>query len=130
MDDKIKKNDSLLEFAKELRKNMTPQEKHLWYDYLSKYPIKIYRQRIIDNYIADFYCAKARLVIEIDGSQHYTLEGKQYDSVRTEELEKYHLLVLRFTNGDVNEKFNGVCSVIDRTIQKRIKEFEAQKTTE
>ena len=121
---KIKKNDSLLEFAKELRKNMTPQEKHLWYDYLGKYPIKIYRQRIIDNFIVDFYCAKAKLVIELDGSQHYTPDGKHYDSLRTDVIEKYKLKVIRFSNNDVDKKFNGVCSVIDRTIQERISEIE------
>ena len=124
MDDKIKKNDSLLEFAKELRKNMTPQEKHLWYDYLSKYPIKIYRQRIIDNYIVDFYCAKARRVIELDGSQHFTPEGKYYDSIRTDVIEKYKLKVIRFSNTDVDNKFNGVCLVIDRMIKERISGIE------
>ncbi len=121
---KIKKNDSLLKFAKELRKNMTPQEKHLWYDYLGKYPIKIYRQRIIDNFIVDFYCAKAKLVIELDGSQHFTPDGKHYDLLRTDVIEKYKLKVIRFSNNDVDNKFNGVCSVIDRTIQERISEKE------
>ena len=117
---KIKKNDALLGFAKKLRQNMTPQEKKLWYDFLSKYPIKVYRQRIIDNYIADFYCAKAKLVIELDGSQHYTADGKEYDIARTDVLQKYGLTVLRFKNNDVDNKFNGVCSVIDRTIKERI----------
>ena len=121
---KVKKNDELLLFAKELRQNMTSQEKHLWYDYLSKYPIKVYRQRIIDNYIADFYCARAKLVIELDGSQHYTADGKEYDIVRTDVLQKYGLTVLRFKNNDVDNKFNGVCSVIDRTIKERISEIE------
>ena len=121
---KVKKNDELLVFAKELRQNMTSQEKRLWYDYLSKYPIKVYRQRIIDNYIADFYCARAKLVIELDGSQHYTADGKEYDIVRTDVLQKYGLTVLRFKNNDVDNKFNGVCSVIDRTIKERISEIE------
>ncbi len=121
---KIKKNDSLLKYAKELRKNMTPQEKHLWYDYLSKYPVKIYRQRIIDNFIVDFYCAKAKLVIELDGSQHFTPDGKHHDSLRTDVIEKYKLKVIRFSNNDVDRKFNGVCSVIDRTTQERIEPIE------
>ena len=120
---KIKKNDALLGFAKKLRQNMTPQEKNLWYDFLSKYPIKVYRQRIIDNYIADFYCAKAKLVIELDGSQHYTADGKEYDIVRTDVLQKYGLTVLRFKNNDVDNKFNGVCSVIDRTIKERLEKI-------
>jgi very-short-patch-repair endonuclease len=81
---KITKNNELLENAKCLRRNMTRQEKHLWYDFLQHYPVKIYKQRIIDNFIADFYCHKARLVIEIDGFQHYTNEGKLHDAARTQ----------------------------------------------
>ena len=99
---------------------MTPQEKRLWYDYLRHYPIKVYKQRIIDNYIADFYCHKARLVIEIDGSQHYTDEGKTYDDVRTEVLGRYGLHVIRFSNKDIDEKFEGVCLVIDKTIKELV----------
>ena len=117
----IKKNNKLLENAKELRRNMTPQEKHLWYDFLQQYPIKIYKQRIIDNFIADFYCHQARLVIELDGSQHYTEQGKAYDEARTEILERYGLYVLRFSNKDIDEKFEGVCYMIDKTIKERIK---------
>lgn len=113
------KNNSLLENAKSLRKNMTRQEKHLWYDFLRHYPIKIYKQRIIDNYIADFYCHQARLVIELDGSQHYTPDGKSYDQERTAVLNEYGLLVLRFTNTDVDDHFEGVCYLIDKTIKDR-----------
>ena len=113
------KNNSLLENAKSLRRNMTKQENHLWYDFLQKYPVKIYKQRIIDNFIADFYCHKARLVIELDGSQHYTPEGKSYDQARTKVMEEYGLYVLRFSNKDVDEHFEGVCYVIDKTIKER-----------
>ena len=120
----ITRNHSLLVNARNLRKDMTPQERHLWYDYLRSYPIKIYKQRIIDNYIADFYCAKAKLVIELDGSQHYTADGKEYDIVRTDLLQKYGLTVLRFKNNDVDNKFKGVCSVIDRTIKERLEKIE------
>ena len=120
---KIMKNNSLLENAKSLRRNLTEQEKHLWYDYLRHYPIKIYKQRIIDNYIADFYCHKARLVIEIDGSQHYTEDGKSYDKYRTARLQGYGIQVLRFSNRDIDDKFEGVCSLIDRTIKERLSEF-------
>ena len=116
----IKKNNKLLENAKELRRNMTPQEKHLWYDFLQQYPVKIYKQRIIDNFIADFYCHQARLVIELDGSQHYTPEGKTYDEARTEVLERYGLFVLRFCNSDIEKRFEGVCYVIDKTINERL----------
>ena len=114
------KNNDLLEFARFLRKNMTPEEKHLWYDFLRHYPVKIYKQRIIDNFIADFYCHKAKLVIELDGSQHYTPEGKTYDAARTEILERYGLTVIRFFNKDINEAFEGVCYMIDKAIKERL----------
>ena len=117
----LNKNNKLLEYAKELRRNMTPQEKHLWYDFLRHYPLKIYKQRIIDNFIADFYCHKARLVIELDGSQHFTPEGRSYDEARTDVLEKYGLSVIRFSNIDVDERFDGVCYMIDKAIQEKIK---------
>ena len=116
----IKKNNHLLNIARILRRNMTRQEKHLWYDFLQNYPIKIYKQRIIDNFIADFYCHQARLVIEVDGSQHYTPSGKTYDEARTEALEKYGIYVLRFSNKDIDEKFDGVCYTIDKKIRERI----------
>ena len=116
----IKKNNNLLMIAKILRHNMTRQEKHLWYDFLRHYPIKIYKQRIIDNFIVDFYCHQARLVIELDGSQHYTETGKFYDAARTEILERYGLYVLRFSNKEIDETFEGVCYMIDKTIQERL----------
>ena len=116
----IKKNNNLLMIAKILRHNMTRQEKHLWYDFLRHYPIKIYKQRIIDNFIVDFYCHQARLVIELDGSQHYTETGKFYDAARTEILERYGLYVLRFSNKEIDETFEGVCYLIDKTIQERL----------
>ncbi|MBQ7822514.1 MAG: DUF559 domain-containing protein [Clostridia bacterium] len=118
----ILKNNKLLEYAKDLRANMTPQEKHLWYDFLQKYPVKIYKQRIIDNFIADFYCCKARLVIEIDGAHHYTAEGKTHDRLRTEAIERYGLYVLRFSDSDVDYRFDQVCEKINNVIQTRINE--------
>ena len=119
----IHKNNNLLENARILRRNMTRQENRLWYDYLRYYPIKIYKQRIIDNFIVDFYCHQARLVIELDGSQHYTPEGKTYDIARTEVLHRYGLQVLRFSNSDVDDRFDGVCRMIDKTIQDRVEAF-------
>ena len=110
----------LSEVARELRKNMTPQEKHLWYDFLRKYPVRFYRQRPIGSYIADFYCAKAKLVIEIDGSQHYTEEGKRYDGNRTEAFNRFGIDVIRFSNYDININFEGVCVEIDKEISKRL----------
>ena len=116
----IKKNNNLLNIARMLRRNMTRQEKHLWYDFLRYYPVKVYKQRIIDNFIADFYCHSARLVIEIDGSQHYTEKGKIHDEARTAVLEKYGLHVVRFSNKDIDEKFDGVCYMIDKIVKERI----------
>ncbi len=119
-DQKIKKNNSLLNIAKVLRRNMTRQEKHLWYDFLQHYPIKIYKQRIIDNFIVDFYCHQARLVIELDGSQHYTEKGKESDAQRDKILKEYGLFVLRFSNKDIDENFEGVCYMIDKAIKEKL----------
>ena len=121
MEDKpVKKNNKLLNIAKILRRNMTRQEKHLWYDFLQHYPVKIYKQRIIGNFIADFYCHSARLIIEIDGSQHYTNKGQFYDDERSKILKNFGLHVLRFSNKDVDGNFEGVCHIIDQTIKERI----------
>ena len=122
MDKPIKNNHSLLENARQLRRNMTRHEKRLWYEFLRYYPIKIYKQRTIDNYIVDFYCAKARLVIELDGSQHYTLDGKLYDTIRSDIIESYGLKVIRFTNLDIDRRFNKVCYQIDQMIRNTIGE--------
>ncbi len=116
----LKKNNQLLNIARILRRNMTRQEKHLWYDFLRYYPVKVYKQRIIDNFIADFYCHSARLVIELDGSQHYTTKGKTHDEARTEILERCGLYVLRFSNKDVDDNFDDVCRMIDRVINERM----------
>lgn len=96
---------------------MTPQERRLWYCFLKTYPCKFYRQRIIDRYIVDFYCAEARLVVELDGSQHYSKEGMEYDAKRTEVLEMKGLKVLRFTNSDIDLHFQQSCETIDICIK-------------
>ena len=114
-------NPKNIELAKVLRKNMTPQEKHLWYDYLAGYKPNFQRQKSIDNFIADFYCQKAKLIIEIDGAEHFTEEGRRKDSLRTEILEKYGLMVIRFTNRQIDGKFKAVCEEIDKTVKSRIK---------
>ena len=110
-------NKNNIVLAKELRKNTTPQENHLWYDFLSKYPIRFQRQKAIDNFIADFYCHKAKLIIEIDGSQHLTKEGKEKDKFRTEILEGYDLKIIRFTNYQIDTNFYNVCVYIDREVK-------------
>ena len=112
-------NGRLSGFAHAMRKAMTPQERKLWYLFLRSYPVKIYRQRIIDSFIADFYCASARLVIEIDGPQHYTREGDAYDFRRTQALNRYGLLVIRFTNPEIDRSFDAVCRQIDQAIRRR-----------
>ena len=108
--------------AKNLRKNATQQEKHLWYDFLAKYEVRFQRQKAIDNFIADFYCHKANLIIELDGSQHYTEQGMLKDRVRTEILEGYGLKVLRFENRDVDENFYEVCEYIDNVVKASLSE--------
>ena len=107
---------TLIENAKNLRKNMTSQEKKLWYEYLRTYPIRFQRQKPIENYIADFYCFKVKLVIEIDGWQHFTEAMLEYDKRRTESFEKYGITVIRFDNADVDERFDEVCMTIDMTV--------------
>ena len=116
----VKKNHSMLMRARELRRDMTPHERKLWYLFLCKYPTKIYKQRIIESFIVDFYCASAKLVIEIDGSQHYTDEGLAYDDERTKIISKYGLKVLRFSNRDIDTQFRNVCLMIDKTIKERL----------
>ena len=117
-----KHNPKLTENAKGLRKNMTKEEKHLWYDFLKGYPVRFLRQKIIDDYIADFYCHRARLVIELDGSQHYTKDGLLKDKIRTEHIEKRDLTVLRIPNGEINHNFEGICRFIDEFVQESLRQ--------
>ena len=106
-----KHNVKIVPFAKELRKNMTKEERHLWYDFLRDYPVRFLRQKILGKYIVDFYCAKARLVIELDGGGHYTDEQKQNDAVRANKLKSMNLIVLRFCNLDIDRRFQDVCEL-------------------
>ena len=119
MDRKYNKN--IVPFAKELRKNMTKEEKHLWYDFLREYPIKFTRQKVLGKYIADFYCAKAKVVIELDGSQHYEEEGLLNDEKRTAYLEEFGIKVIRISNLDILKKFEGACYYIDSVIKQSLK---------
>ena len=109
-----KSNNAIIkQYARTLRNQMTKEERHLWYDFLKPYPARFLRQYIVDRYIVDFYCPSAKLVIEVDGSQHYESEGLVYDKIRTETLNQYGLTVLRFTNRQVNREFENVCLCID-----------------
>jgi very-short-patch-repair endonuclease len=105
-------NPKLIPIAKELRKNPTPAEKKLWQDFLRNFPFRVLRQRPIDNFIVDFYCAALMLVIEVDGETHFTEQGKQSDAERTAILEGYGLKVVRFTNVEMFQSFEGVCQVL------------------
>ena len=108
-----KHNKQLVPFAKQLRKEMTKEERHLWYDYLRGHPARFSRQKVLGKYIADFYSAKAKLVIELDGSQHYEEQGPEKDAARTAFLESYGLKVIRIPNNEVMRNFRGVCEYID-----------------
>ena len=107
------------EMVKERTKNMTKEERHLWYDFLRNYPIRFRRQKIIGNYIADFYCSGASLVIELDGSQHGEDAARIHDQKRTDYFESFGLQVLRFSNLDVMRNFRGVCEAIDLAVRQR-----------
>ena len=103
--------------AQELRKNMTRQERHLWYDFLSNYSLRFRRQKQFGRYIVDFYCSGAKLIIELDGSQHYTEVGIEYDKERTAYLEGLGLRIVWFSNSDVDKNFRGVCEQIEALIK-------------
>lgn len=118
---RLPRNKNLRDHSSELRKNATPEENKIWYEFLRSYPIRFNRQRIVGNYILDFYCSKAKLVVEIDGSQHYESKEINYDSKRTAYLESLGLIVLRFSNLEINESFYEVCTVIDEAVKNRIK---------
>ena len=113
-------NKANIPLAKALRKNMTPWERKLWYNYLRNYPVRFQRQKAIGNYIADFYCAKARLVIELDGGGHYTPEQAEKDDQRTKALESMNLSVVRICNLDIDRNFSGVCEYIDLVMQQSL----------
>ena len=114
---KYNHNKSLVSIGRVLRKNMTKEERHLWYDFLRGYPIRFIRQKIIGNYIVDFYCAKAGLVIELDGSQHYEHKGSVEDLKRTKYLETQGLKVIRIPNNEIHNNFRGVCEFIDNEVK-------------
>ena len=115
-----KHNKAIIPLAQNLRKNMTKEERRLWYDFLRDYPIKFSRQKVLGKYIVDFYSAKAKIIIELDGSQHYDKEGIAKDSERTAYLEEYGLKVLRIPNNQVNQNFRGVCEYIENEVKQSL----------
>ena len=116
-----KHNPVLTKNARALRKNMTKEERHLWYDFLREYPVRFLRQKVIDSYIVDFYCHDARLIIELDGSQHFDSAEQEKDKNRTEILEARGLKVLRIPNNEITQNFLGVCEYIHNNITERCK---------
>ena len=114
-----KHNKELTPLAKQLRREMTKEERHLWYDFLRTYPVRFSRQKVLGRYIVDFYSAKAKLVIELDGSQHYETDRVEKDAERTAFLNGYGLQVIRIPNHEVNENFEGVCAYIDAVVRRQ-----------
>ena len=110
-------NKANIPLAKMLRKNMTPWERKLWHEFLRNYPLRFQRQKAIENYIVDFYCAKAGLVIELDGGGHYTAEQTEKDNIRTKDLENMKLTVIRICNLNIDRNFRGVCEYMDQTVK-------------
>ena len=118
-----KHNKKLIPMAKHLRREMTNEERHLWYDFLRSYPVRFSRQKVLGKYIADFYSAEAKLVIELDGSQHYEDRGIEKDTDRTAFLEGYGLTVIRIPNNEVSGNFRGVCEHIDATVKQSLSQL-------
>ena len=106
--------------SQELRRQMTKEERHLWYDFLKTYPVQFKRQYSVGPYFVDFYCYKAKLVVELDGSQHCAPKNVEYDAIRTDYLQKQGFLVLRFSNSDVMTQFRAVCETIDTAVKNRV----------
>ena len=113
-------NHKLIPRAKEMRKDMTPQETKLWFGFLRNHTYRFQRQKVIDQYIADFYCHQAKLVVEADGNQHNAADAKEYDQIRTHVLEACELTVLRFTNRMIDEDFEQVRKTINRAIAQKL----------
>ena len=118
-----KHNKDIVPIARMLRKNMTKEENHLWYVFLRTYPVRFSRQKVLGRYITDFHCAEAKLVIEFDGSGHYTEEGKQYDEERTAFLEEYGLTVIRISNTEIHKNFRGVCEYIKQLVEQSLSQL-------
>ena len=115
-----KHNKQLVPFAKQLRKEMTKEERHLWYDFLRTYPVRFSRQKVLGKYIADFYSAEAKLVIELDGSQHYEDGNVEKDAERTAFLERYGLTIIRIPNNEITRIFCGVFEYIDTAVKQSL----------
>ncbi len=118
-----KHNRQLVPLAKGLRKEMTKEERHLWYGFLRSYPVRFSRQKVLGHYIVDFYSAAAKLVIELDGSQHYEGSNIENDALRTAFLAQYGLTVIRIPNNEVNHNFQSVCQYIDTIVTQSLSQL-------
>jgi len=118
-----KHNQQLVPLAKQLRKEMTKEERHLWYDFLRSCPVRFSRQKVLGKYIADFYSAEVKLVIELDGSQHYDADEMRKDAERTVFLESYGLTVIRIPNNEITGNFRGVCEYLDAVIKQSLSQL-------
>ena len=118
-----KSNKQLTKYSQDLRKAMTKEERHLWYDFFKTQKFKTHRQYVISPYIADFYIPSVKRIIELDGSQHYEEDGEKYDLSRDNYLKEKGIIVLRYSNYDVNSNFEGVCEDILNNIERRKEEF-------
>ena len=116
-------NKQLVPLAKQLRKEMTKEERHLWYDFLRSYPVRFSRQKVLGKYIVDFYSAEAKLVIELDGSQHYENDNISKDAERMAFLESNGLKVIRIPNNEVNTNFRSVCEYIDAAVRQSLSQL-------
>ena len=112
-------NKNYIPLARNLRKNMTPWERKLWYQFLRNFPVKFRRQQPIGNYIADFYCASAKLVIELDGNQHFEQQGISTDFQRDKFINSFGIVVLRISNLEIQRNFHNVCYYIENEGKKR-----------
>ena len=126
---RLPRNKELKKYSTELRNKATPEENKLWYEFLRNYPVRFQRQKAIGDYIADFYSAKARLIIELDGSEHFTAQQYAKDAIRTKNLEQMDLTVVRISNRDIFERFQSVCEYIDRMVKQSLPQSIAEHLT-
>jgi very-short-patch-repair endonuclease len=124
---KLPTNQKLTKTAQSLRRNMTKEERHLWYDFLKTYPVQFNRQKVIGNYIVDFYCHKAKLVVELDGSQHFQENTLENDLFRTHYLNNLGFFVFRIPNNVIWDNFDSVCTSIDMLVKDRLDPHQSAK---
>jgi very-short-patch-repair endonuclease len=126
---RIPKKKSLTKTSQALRRNLTKEERHLWYDFLKDYPVQFNRQKVIGSYIVDFFCFQANLIVELDGSQHFEEEALIYDKQRTEYFTSLRMEMLRVPNNEIWENFSGVCEAIDIAVKERVSPHQSASQT-